>query len=131
MRRRCVFAALALGFALWGADAGAQERVHRIGVLLSSELSAAVNNAWLEGLRERGYVDGGNLKIEYRFFGGRNERVPALAAELAASAPELIVALGGEAALAIRAAAPGIPLVFVSVVDPVGLGLIESLAHPG
>jgi putative ABC transport system substrate-binding protein len=84
--------------------------------------------AWLEGLRERGYVVGRNLQIEHRYSQGRNEQLPALAAELIAFGPEVIVASTTPPAVAVHAAAPTIPLVFVNVV---AVGLVESLAHPG
>jgi putative tryptophan/tyrosine transport system substrate-binding protein len=87
--------------------------------------------AWLEGLRERGYVVGRNLQIEYRYSQGQTERIPALVAELVAFGPEVIVSGGPPNTVAVHAAAPTIPLVFVGVGDPVSLGLVESLAHPG
>jgi putative tryptophan/tyrosine transport system substrate-binding protein len=73
---------------------------------------------------------GGNLQIEYRYSQGRTDRIPALVAELVALDPEVIVA-GGPSAVAVHATAPTIPLVFMNVADPVGLGLVENLAHPG
>jgi putative ABC transport system substrate-binding protein len=93
MLRRAMFAAVA-GLVLSASNARAEEQVHRVGVLLSNQMGAAPRNAWLAGLRERGYVDGRNLQIDYRYHGGDVERMRALAAELAALAPELIV-VGG------------------------------------
>ena len=87
--------------------------------------------ALLEGLRERGYVAGRNLQIEYRYSQGRTEQIPALVAELVAFGPEVIVAAGPQNVVAVHSAAPAIPLVFVAVADPVAVGLVESLAHPG
>jgi putative ABC transport system substrate-binding protein len=115
------------GLVLFASGAGADEPVHRIGVLTNFRIS----EIWLEGLREHGWVDGGNLHIEYRYYRGQNEQLPALAAELAASRPEVIVAQASPAAAAIHAAAPTVPLVFLNVGDPIALGLVESLAHPG
>ncbi len=86
---------------------------------------------WLEGLHERGYVVGRNLQIEYRYSQVGAEQIPALVAELVAFGPEVIVAQSTPNAVAVHAAAPTIPLVFVNVGDPVALGLVESLAHPG
>jgi putative tryptophan/tyrosine transport system substrate-binding protein len=83
----------------------------------------------LEGLRERGYVVGGNLQIEYRYSQGRNEQIPALVAELVAFGPEVIVGNGTQNAVAVHEGASTIPLVFLAG-DPVAVGLVESLAHP-
>jgi putative ABC transport system substrate-binding protein len=82
-------------------------------------------------LRARGYVEGQNVQIEYRWYQGRYDQIPALLAELVAFAPEVLVTSTSNAAVAVHAAAPAIPLVFFGVSDPVGLGLVESLAHPG
>ena len=139
MRRR-EFAKLVATTALWSIPASGmllssqavgQEPVHRIGVLTGVDLPPELQQAWLEGLRQRGYVVGRNLHIEYRSTEGRAERISALAAELIALRSEVIVAGGPGLALAIKAAAPTIPLVFVAVADPVKLGLVVSLAHPG
>src|SRR5260370_9766068 len=86
--------------------------------------------AWLEGLREHGYVVGWNLQIEYRYSQAQSERIPALVAELVVLGPEVIVTAGPQLTVAVHAAAPTIPLVFLIVADPVALGLVESLAHP-
>jgi putative tryptophan/tyrosine transport system substrate-binding protein len=129
-RRRSVLAALALGFAFSGAGAAAQERVPRIGVL-TYPLGRESKAAWLEGLSKHGYRDGHNLAIEYRFYGREVEQIPVLAAELAALGLELVVANSASAVLATQAAAPNIPLVFLNVGDPVGIGLVKSLARPG
>jgi putative ABC transport system substrate-binding protein len=107
-----------------------QQPVHRIGVLSVIE-NPEMMQAWLEGLRERGYVVGRNLQIEYRYSQGRTEQIPALVAELVAFGPEVIVAAGPQNVVAVHSAAPAIPLVFIGVADPVALGLVESLAHPG
>ena len=86
----------------------------------------------LEGLRARSRLGGSNLQIDYRYSKGRSDKIPILAAELLALSPEVVVTGGGPAsALAVHAAAPAIPIVFVNVADPVSLGLVESLAHPG
>jgi putative ABC transport system substrate-binding protein len=82
----------------------------------------------LSGLREKGWIEGKTLLVEYRY---DPNRLPALAAELVASNPELLIAGGPPAALALKSATPTIPIVFVSVADPVGLGLVKSLARPG
>jgi putative ABC transport system substrate-binding protein len=130
MRRRCLLSVLAASAVLLASQAVAQELVRRVGVFRPTE-NPESTKVWLEGLRERGYVVGQNLQVEYRYFQGRSERIDALAAELVALRPEVIVANSPVAALAIKAAAPTIPLVFVAVADPVALGLVDSLAHPG
>jgi putative ABC transport system substrate-binding protein len=79
-------------------------------------------------LRENGWIEGKNLLVEYRF---APDRLPALAAELVALTPDLIVAPGPQAALALKSATTTIPIVFVAVADPVGVGLVRSLVQPG
>jgi len=131
MRRYPTIATAAASLFLLVSHAGAQEAVHRIGVLTSVDLPPESQKAWQEGLRERGYIAGRNLQIEYRFTEGLVDRIPALAAELVALKPEVIIATSPAPALAMKSAAPTIPLVFISVADPVALGLVASLAHPG
>jgi putative ABC transport system substrate-binding protein len=87
--------------------------------------------AWVEGLRERGYIPGQNLDIECRWTEGREERAPALAAELVSLKPDLIVAHSCGILLAAKQATSTIPIVMVAVEDPVGRGLVANLAHPG
>ncbi len=88
--------------------------------------------AFVQGLREHGYLPGQNLFIECRWTGGQAERAPALAAELVSLTPDLIVADGYSFnILAIMQATRTIPIVMVNVNDPVGKGLVASLAHPG
>ena len=93
--------------------------------------SEALLDSFRRGLRELGYSEGLNLSIEYRWAEGRYERLPALARELAQSKPDLIVAAEAQAARAARQAASDVPIVVVAAVDPVGFGLIKSLARPG
>ena len=87
--------------------------------------------AGLEGLRERGYLRGQNLLIECRWTEGRSERAADLAWELVSLQPDLIVAQGNPNTRAVKEATSTIPIVMYGVVDPVGKGLVASLAHPG
>ena len=109
----------------------AQGRPRRIGLLgawTDEPARDPLRAAWLSGLREKGWIEGNNLLVEYRY---APDRLPALAAELVALTPELMIASGPQAALALKSATATIPIVFVAVADPVGLGLVQSLARPG
>ena len=85
----------------------------------------------MAGLRERGYIPGHNLVIECRYTQGREERAPALAAELVSIKPDLIVVAFTANVRAAKQATSTIPIVMVNVTDPVGRGLVPSLARPG
>ena len=130
MMRHRALAVIAASLILFASQAQGQQPVHRVGVLMATEIPEAMQDL-PEGLRERGYVVGRNLQIEYRYSQGRSEQIPALAAELVAFGPEVIVAATTPNAVSVHARAPMIPLVFVNVGDPVAVGLVESLAHPG
>jgi putative tryptophan/tyrosine transport system substrate-binding protein len=130
MRRYGAVVAIATILLLVASQAGGQQAVHRIGYLGGTRVPELMQT-WLEGLRARGYVEGQNVQIEYRWYQGRYDQIPALLAELVAFGPEVLVTSTSNAAVAVHTAAPAIPLVFFGVSDPVGLGLVESLAHPG
>jgi putative ABC transport system substrate-binding protein len=117
----------------FGSFAQPQNKVWRIGVLetVPRELNAAYFNAFLQGLRELGYVEGQNIVFEYRSADGRQERFPALADELVRLKVDMIVTRGTPAALAAKKATKSIPLVMVGAGDPVGSGIVASLARPG
>ena len=108
----------------------AQGTPRRIGCFGILENAPIILDAWRSGLRERGWIEGKNLLVEYRYT-QPTDRYPALAAELTALSPELVVAAGPQAAVALKSATATIPILFVAVADPVGLGLVQSLARPG
>lgn len=111
--------------------AKAPARLYRVGVLEATSQSANRQNydALVQGLRDRGYVEGKTLALEYRSADGRGERFPALADELAAAKVEVIVVRGTPAALAARQSR--LPVVMAAVADPVGAGIVKSLESPG
>jgi putative ABC transport system substrate-binding protein len=108
-------------------------KVYRIGMLerTSPGTNAANLEAFRRGLRELGYVEGKNLVIEYRSADGRDERYAALATELIRLNVDLILTRGTPAALAAKNATATIPVVITGLADPVGQGIVASLAHPG
>ena len=108
----------------------AQGTRRRLGLLAHGEPTPALQNAWLDGLRNHGWIDGRNLIIEYRYAPSQ-DRLPAFAAELVALSPDLLIAPGPQAAVALKSATASIPIVFVAVADPVGLGLVQKLSRPG
>jgi putative ABC transport system substrate-binding protein len=131
-RRDTVLALLALGAAPFAAEAQQATKVARIGFLtLNLAPNLYLREAFLQGLRDLGYVEGRNVVIEYRDAEGKSERLPALAAELVALKVDVIVAPSTPAALAAKQATKTIPIVFASVPDPVTDGLVTSLARPG
>jgi putative tryptophan/tyrosine transport system substrate-binding protein len=103
-------------------------RIGYLGAWADEPARDPVHAAWLSGLREKGWIEGKNLLVEYRY---APDRLPALAAELVALTPDLIIAPGPQAALALKSATTTIPIIFMSVADPVGLGLVQSLSRPG
>jgi len=108
-------------------------KVYRIGVL-STAGPEQENLVWVDLrrlLRERGWVEGQNLAIEFRYAEARYERLPELAAELVRLKPDLIMARGGPGATAAKRATATIPIVFYGATDPVGIGVVQSLARPG
>jgi putative ABC transport system substrate-binding protein len=108
-------------------------RILRIGILVTG--SASFFSARVEALRQRlrelGYVEGKNILIEYRYAEGKLERLPDLAAELVHLKVDVIVTSGAPAILAAKKSSATIPIVFAGIGDPVGTGLVSSLARPG
>jgi putative tryptophan/tyrosine transport system substrate-binding protein len=138
MRRREFITLLGGGaVTAWPLVARAQqaERVRRIGVLIplaadDPEVKARIA-AFQQGLQELGWVDGSNVRIDYRYAGGNADDVRKYAAELTALAPDVIFVSGSGAVGPLLQATRVIPIVFVAVPDPVGAGYVDSLARPG
>ena len=135
MKRRTFMAMLTGGIVVapFAAEAQQAAKIARIGFLAtgSPPITPHLLEAFLQGLRELGYVEGRNLVIEYRFAEGKYERLPALGAELVALKVDVIVVGNTPAALAAKQATKTIPIVFAGAGDPVTSGLLTSLARPG
>ena len=132
--RRRFTAGVAIALTPLGARASAQEykAQHGAKVFKVGELSPGTGSEErLAALREVGYVEGQNLVVERRYAEGRIERLPALAAELVGLKPDVILATGGDAIRAAQNATKIIPIVMAFGEDPVGKGLVASLARPG
>jgi putative ABC transport system substrate-binding protein len=134
--RRREFITLIGGAALSPLAARAQqpERMRRIGVLMPTANDAegqARIAAFQRGLAELGWIDGRNVRIDYRWSSADSERMRAFATDLVALAPDVILANGSTPVAALRGATSRIPIVFTQVADPVGSGLVENLARPG
>jgi putative ABC transport system substrate-binding protein len=135
MRRREFIAGLA-GTAAWPLSGHAQQqagKVPRIGYLGATSPSdrPPLLDAFRQGLRELRWVEGQNIVIDYRFAEGRLDRLPDLAAELVRLNVDIIVSVGTQGVTAAKNATETIPIVMIGVRDPVGTGLIASLARPG
>jgi putative ABC transport system substrate-binding protein len=115
------------------AEAQQPGKVPRIGFLAvpSPSFFSTRMNAFREGLYDLGHVEGKNIAIEYRYAGGNLDRLPALAAELVRLKVDVIVTSSAPGAVAAKNATGTIPVVFVTAGDPVGMGLVTSMARPG
>jgi ABC-type uncharacterized transport system substrate-binding protein len=129
MKRR-EFIAASAALLVWPRRSLAQGTRRRVGFLAMDVVEPTVHKAWLDGLRNHGWIDGRNLIIEYRYAPSQ-DRLPAFAAELVALSPDLLIAPNPPAAVALKSATASIPIVFVTVADPVGVGLVQSLSRPG
>src|SRR5258708_5944375 len=134
MRRREFITLVGGAAAVWPLAVRAQQAAVPVVGVLSAEWPNLFSDrlrAFHDGLRETGYVEGRNLAIEYRWAEGRNDRLPALAAELVRRQVSVIVSTSTPAVLAARTATATIPIVFFVAADPVQLGLVTSLSRPG
>jgi putative tryptophan/tyrosine transport system substrate-binding protein len=136
-RRNTVLALLALSATALRVEAQPSDRVWRIGVLWPGASSPpnprleAFLNAFRQGLRELGYIEGRNVVIAFRYAEGKYERLPALAADLVREKVDVIVGAGSPAISAAQKATTTIPIVIATAGDPVGAGFAKSLARPG
>jgi putative tryptophan/tyrosine transport system substrate-binding protein len=136
VRRRSFIAGLG-STAAWSVAARAQqgERMRRIGVLMTTGEDDAEGRAraaaFVDGLREIGMDEGRNVRLDYRWGGTEAERLRTLASGLLTFRPDVLLAGSSPSLAALKGTMTTIPIVFVSVSDPVGQGFVESLAHPG
>jgi putative tryptophan/tyrosine transport system substrate-binding protein len=137
IRRRELVVALGSAAAAWPLAARSQpgERARRIGVLMNlSENDPEAQGlvaAFREGLAQLGWIDGRNVRIDYRWSAGDLDRIRRYAAELVALPPEVILAYGGSTVGPLQQVTRTVPIVFVEVIDPVGAGFVMGLARPG
>jgi putative ABC transport system substrate-binding protein len=137
VKRRDFITLIGGAAAVWPFAARAQQpdRVRRIGVLMplaeDDPVGQARVAAFLQGLRGSGWINRGNVQIDYRWSTGDDERIRRDSAELVALAPDVILATGSATVGALLRLTRAIPIVFPIVVDPVGAGFVESLARPG
>ena len=133
MNRRCVLTSLLALTAAWSAPSLAQPsgKVWRVGFLSLSPITPPLADAFRKAMRDRGYVEGRNLIIEWRDGDGKLERMPSLAAELVQLKVDIILAQASAAIGPAKNATSTIPIVMTTTGDPVGSGFVQSLAHPG
>ena len=138
MRRREFITLLAGAAVAWPLGTWAQqaERVRRIGVLAGGAVANDAdtqerNAAFAQALQQLGWTDGRNVRIDYRYGLGNAANVRKYAAELVALAPDVVLVSGASALAPLLQVTRTLPIVFVAVADPVGAGLVESMARPG
>jgi putative tryptophan/tyrosine transport system substrate-binding protein len=137
MKRRQFITLIGGAAAAWSLAARAQqtERMRRVGVFMpyAADDQEAHNRmaAFQQGLHDLGWIDGKNLHIDIRWGGGAHDRYHQYAAELVALSPDVLVGVTSPTAMALQQQTRSVPMVFIGVIDPVGAGLVTSLAHPG
>ena len=137
MRRRDFIEGIVSSAAAWPLAARAQqaERMRRIGALMNigadDPEAPTLVGAFSQGLAVSGWIIGRNMRIDYRWYQGNAEAARAYAAELLMLAPDIILATGTPAAAAVKQLTRTVPIVFARVADPVGSGIVDSLARPG
>jgi putative ABC transport system substrate-binding protein len=133
MKRREFITLLGGAAAAWPLAARAQQagKTYRIGWLQPGPIPDPWVNGFRQGLQEFNYVEGKNLIIEYRWGDGSFDRLPAMAGELVGLNPDVIISVNTAALLALQKLTTTIPIVMLGTADPVGLGLVRSLARPG
>jgi putative ABC transport system substrate-binding protein len=134
MRRREFIVALGTAAAWPFAARGQQSGMPVIGFLHPASIDVLADRVrvFRQGLKDTGFIEGENVAVEYRWAEDQTERLPALAAELVRRQVRVIAAVGGNlSVLAAKTATTTIPIVFAVGEDPVGLGLVESIARPG
>src|SRR5215468_9561613 len=137
MKRRAFITLLGGAAAACPLTARAQqgERMRRIGVLMNLASDDAEGQARLaafhQGLQQLGWTVGRNVQIDYRWGAGNADRIRKFAAELVALAPDVILSAGSPSVAALQQTTDTVPVVFVTVVDPVSSGFVDSLARPG
>jgi putative ABC transport system substrate-binding protein len=138
MRRRDFITLLGGAALIWSLEARSQqeERIRRIGWLAgglaaTDPESQARKAAFLQRLRELGWTEGQNVRIDYRWGAGSADIIRKHAAELIALTPDVTLAIAGQAAYALQQESRTIPMVFTQVTDPIGAGIVDSLARPG
>jgi putative ABC transport system substrate-binding protein len=133
MNKRIVvpFLATVLFVSVHFVEAQQAKKVPRIGLLVASSSDSPRRDAFLQGLRDLGYVEGKNIAIEYRYTEGELDRLPDMAAELVRLNVDVIVTAAISSVRAAKKATTTIPIVFASVGDAVDSGLVSSLARPG
>lgn len=130
LERTCfVFALVLVLFAGVPAESQQTDRMHRIGIVTPS--AGHLNDVFLQGLRDLGYVEGRNVIIEQRSTQGQSEQFPELVTEMVRLKVDVLVVSGIFGALAAQKATTTVPIVFLGVADPVGQGVVASLARPG
>ena len=131
-RRFTLVVAFAVGIVLSpiGVEAQQPERIPRVGYLSNSSSETAVDSAFMQGLRDLGRVDGRTIILEVRYAGARSEQLPAIARDLVSHGVDVIAVWSPRAVAAVMEATSTIPIVGLSMADPVAAGVVASLARP-